>query len=108
MTNEEIDALIAKLQEEKEKNQKAIKEKKVLWPATSEVNARFSSFCKNHGIIPTEEERRFIIKIPENLERRLRRNDPKYRYNATNPVKKIRGRKKKDNDDNDLFKATKK
>lgn len=108
MTNEEIDALIAKLQEEKEKNQKAIKEEKVLWPATSEVNARFSAFSKKHGIIPTEDERRSIVKIPENLEKRLRNKDPKYRYNAINPEKKKCGRTKKDNGDNDLFQRTKK
>ena len=104
MTNEQIDALIAKLLEEKEKNEKAARDKKVMWPATSELNARFTSFCTKHGIVPNDEERRDIVKIVENLEKRVRTTDPKYRYNPKKAVSNKKGRKNKN--DNDLF-ATK-
>ena len=113
MTNEEIDALIKRLLEEKERNDKKASEEKLTWPATAEQNARLTQFCRLHGFSPSEEERANLTKIVENLEKRLRVADKKYRYSAkvsaragkrdvTKRVWKQKGRKKK-NENPDLF-----
>lgn len=111
------DPLFMKLFEEKTNEAKKEEQKKVLWPAQAEQNARLSQFCKNHNIVPTEQERADLNKIVQNLETRLRDKDPEYRFSARVPVKsgnrtvgkKVWKRKSKKNEEPpDLFATAKK